>query len=307
MQRLEFTESSLSRFFNYNSEEGQLYWNAERPLIGMTPQAYGAWKSISSGRVAGTTNSRGKRVVRVSGHTYQVARIVLALHGENLEPGDEISFKDGNPSNVRVENLILAKKGSRSSTRQPEKDERGFLKALDGDYLRQYLRFCKENGLLFWRECVPQGSMTRAAYLAWVGRFSGKPAGAISDAGYRYVTLQGVTMLAHRVIMAMHLGRLESSVEVDHINGNRLDNRLENLRVVTHSINGKNAKRNSRNTSGHVGVYWRSDTNRWAAYGTFNGKTKALGSFPNKSLAISARLKWEKEVGGFTDRHGKEA
>lgn len=81
---------------------------------------------------------------------------------------------------------------------------------------------------------------------------------------------------------------------VDHINGNKLDNRIINLRVVSHSINGLNRlKTNKNNSSGFRGVSWNKGRGRWDAYVKINFKKIFLGRFANKEDAITRRKEFE--------------
>lgn len=79
----------------------------------------------------------------------------------------------------------------------------------------------------------------------------------------------------HRLIMKPKKGQF-----VDHKNGNKLDNRRNNLRICTKSDNVRNSKiLRKNNTSGYKGVYWRKDKQKWSAAITFNYKTIHLGLF----------------------------
>ena len=81
---------------------------------------------------------------------------------------------------------------------------------------------------------------------------------------------------------------------VDHINRNKKDNRLKNLRITDKSINAFNSKLSTTNTSGHKGVWFRKDTQRWAAEIIKNGKKYSLGCFPTYEEAVQAREKGER-------------
>ena len=76
--------------------------------------------------------------------------------------------------------------------------------------------------------------------------------------------------------------------ETDHVNGNGLDNRKENLRVVTRSQNRWNTFHNKRNTSGYKGAFFHKVTGKWAASIRIFGKTRNLGFFNTKEDAASA-------------------
>ena len=83
--------------------------------------------------------------------------------------------------------------------------------------------------------------------------------------------------------------------EVDHINGDRSDNRKSNLRRCTRSQNFMNKCKQSNNKSGFRGVYWNSHIKnpKWVAYITVERKRKHLGYFDNIEDAIEARVKAE--------------
>ena len=98
------------------------------------------------------------------------------------------------------------------------------------------------------------------------------------------------------VIEKMHhriLGKPKSKMEVDHINGNKLDNRKCNLRFVTHQQNTFNSrrkqpKRSGINPSQYKGVTWRNDRNKWRSCITLNGHKYYLGLFDEEQDAAHA-------------------
>lgn len=85
-------------------------------------------------------------------------------------------------------------------------------------------------------------------------------------------------------------------VDVDHIDGNPLNNRKINLRIGTHQQNCFNNKIAINNTSEFTGVYFREDRNKWVAYIHNDYKTIVLGHFDTKEEAILERFKAEKEI-----------
>jgi hypothetical protein len=90
--------------------------------------------------------------------------------------------------------------------------------------------------------------------------------------------------------VAMHkdvLNHFDGS-DVDHINGNTLDNRLCNLRICTRSQNTQNANKKSNNTSGYKGVSWHSHTKKWQVQLCANGKYISVGYFDDKIEAAKA-------------------
>ena len=99
--------------------------------------------------------------------------------------------------------------------------------------------------------------------------------------------------LMHVMIMEAEGHTLSNGDEIDHINGKPNDNRIENLRIVTHEENMKNVKLPSNNTSGYKGVYYSTLEQKWKAAIRVNKKQKHLGTFETKEDAIAARLKAE--------------
>ncbi len=156
--------------------------------------------------------------------------------------------------------------------------------------LHQLLRYEPETGKLFWRE--------RNRNL------TGLEAGGIaSPDGYRRVRINGQIRLAHRVIFAMVYGEWPPA-QVDHINGNRADNRLPNLRAVQQAANLRNKGRYRNNQSGCTGVHWCKVTARWAAAIQKDGRRVTLGRFVTLEDAIAARRAAEPAF-DFHPNHGR--
>lgn len=84
------------------------------------------------------------------------------------------------------------------------------------------------------------------------------------------------------------LGITDPNIEVDHINGNKLDNRRCNLRPVTHQQNLQNCDLRKDNTSGEKGVSWHKNAKKWESYIKANGKRIHLGLFNSKEDAVRA-------------------
>lgn len=120
------------------------------------------------------------------------------------------------------------------------------------------------------------------------GAQQGKEAGSKDGQGYRDIRVDGVRLLAHRVVFAMTRGEWPSG-QVDHINGVRSDNRPSNLRDVPHDWNCQNLHRPpSTNTSGYLGVH-RGKRN-WRATIYVEGKQKWIGGFADPAEAYAAYL-----------------
>lgn len=137
----------------------------------------------------------------------------------------------------------------------------------------------------------------------WNARYEGKVAGFDDPAGYRLVSIENHKFKLHRVVWAMAHGEWPNG-HIDHINGQKSDNRLLNLRVVTKSENGRNSKMNSANSSGAMGVSWVPERRKWQAYITVDGRRKSLGRFPDIKQAIDARKAAELEH-NYHQNHGR--
>ena len=129
----------------------------------------------------------------------------------------------------------------------------------------------------------------------------GDVAGLLGKRGYLYITFYGKKHYVHRVIWLMHYGNLPKIL--DHIDGNRLNNRIENLRECTDSQNLCNSKIKSNNTSGVKGVYWHKLKQKWTARISFNKKEYQMGYFNEKEDAINAVLEARPKIHKEFARH----
>jgi hypothetical protein len=125
---------------------------------------------------------------------------------------------------------------------------------------------------------------------------SGAIAGNQRQDGYIDIGFKGKLIRAHRLIWLMHHGYMPEFL--DHINGVRNDNRLENLRVATRTQNQMNLKKRIDNSSGCSGVFWNKQRNKWAARIQINKKAKHIGLFSTIEDAIVARKIAEQKLFG---------
>jgi hypothetical protein len=117
----------------------------------------------------------------------------------------------------------------------------------------------------------------------------GSRAGSIDRYGYLTIGVARRYYFAHRLAWLMVYGDWPSD-EIDHINGDPLDNRIANLRLATRSQNLANTKASSRNTSGFKGVAFSKKAGRWQAYICKDQKQKHLGYFDSPEAAHAAYL-----------------
>lgn len=111
----------------------------------------------------------------------------------------------------------------------------------------------------------------------------GSKAGTVNKDGYVKVTIDNKKYQAHRIIFMMQHGYLPK--EIDHINCNPSDNRIENLREVTRNQNRYNVVGYKNNTSGVKGVIKNKRLNKWEVSINVNGKRKYFGIFKDFELA----------------------
>lgn len=131
---------------------------------------------------------------------------------------------------------------------------------------------------------------------------AGDEAGCDSGRGYIFIRVNGVIAYAHRLAFLLMTGEVPPFV--DHINGDRADNRWENLRAATRSENGQNMARSSANRSGVIGVFWNVSKNKWTAKIKINQRTQHLGHFDSIAEATEARRLAERDL-GFHANHGR--
>ena len=184
------------------------------------------------------------------------------------------------------------------------------MRVLGLDVLKKLLCYEPDNGKLFWKErdiSFFQSGKQSAQHNCriWNAKFAGREAFTAISKGYRVGALLGQNYLAHRVIWALCFGTFPDN-QIDHINGDRSDNRLENLRSVSNRENCKNQGSRSDNSTGVTGVYWFKRDSRWVASICADGTQIHLGYFDKFDDAVSARKAAERKY-GFHPNHGRTA
>jgi len=156
--------------------------------------------------------------------------------------------------------------------------------------LREAFDYDEETGEFYWAK--PRSNSCK----------KGQKADSIDKLGYHILKLNWKRFKAHRVAMAFK-GVDVNGRQIDHINGIRHDNRIENLRVVTQKENSKNRRMAKNNSSGVTGVYFCKIMNMWNPRITVDRKRLNLGYYHDKEKAIELR-KFAEEVCGFHENHG---
>ena len=171
------------------------------------------------------------------------------------------------------------------------------------DYLRAILDYNPEIGVLTWRARPIEHFKSLRACRSWNARFAGIEVGGVGGRGYKQMRIDYMRYQTHRITYFMHHGVEPDNI--DHINHDKQDNRIENLRSVTHEENMKNRSLQSNNTSGVIGVCWFKNLNKWVANIKVDNKQKHLGYFLDFNDAVRARKLAEIKF-KFHANHGKD-
>jgi len=177
---------------------------------------------------------------------------------------------------------------------------------LDEKNVKKLLDYDAETGIPTWKHRGREWFKRDGDWKSWNKRFPGTLALASTSKTHRYPngSCFGKTYNAHRVIWLLVFGRWPEN-QIDHINQDRTDNRIVNLRDVTNECNAKNQKKHRNNTSGYVGVCKHS-CGKWQVHITVNSKMKYLGLFENIEDAAAARAAADIKY-GFHENHGRES
>ena len=152
--------------------------------------------------------------------------------------------------------------------------------------LKELLDYNSDTGIFTWKVNIAKNVKV------------GHIAGNVKDTGYIRIKINKKMYLAHHLAFLYVFNSIPSNM-IDHINGNRADNRLCNLREVTNAENQYNSKINSKNNSGYKNVSWNKARNKWIVQLKINGKQKFIGYFDDLEfadlVAQEARNKYHKE------------
>lgn len=159
-----------------------------------------------------------------------------------------------------------------------------------GRFVRNENTWREADGLLF---CFLNGELLFFTDSSNKALFDGLSVTKMAK-GYAAVRVNGREIAVHRHLISAPDGSL-----VDHINRDKKDNRISNLRIADKSMNAFNCGVRRGNTSGVTGVWYRKDTNRWAAEIKLNGSKKSLGCFKEKAEAVQARHAAEVKYYGY--------
>jgi len=148
--------------------------------------------------------------------------------------------------------------------------------------LKSHLDYDPQTGVFYWR---PREGVRRE----WNTRYAGTVAGYRAGSSYRQISLKGKSYYAHRLAWMYVYGCFPKEA-IDHVNCDKDDNRIENLREATPRQNNGNMPLRKDNTSGYKGVYWNKQRRAWQVTIHYKGKSKYLGLFADIDAARGAYL-----------------
>ena len=173
---------------------------------------------------------------------------------------------------------------------------------LTAELLRQLLDYDPETGVFIWKERPVSMFKSVHNQRMWNSKLAGKKAGG-SDGRYWQILIFSKRHLAHRLAW-LHVHGVYPEGFLDHVNCDGTDNRIKNLRQVTHSQNLANTRLRSNNKSGVKGVYWNKASGKWHARIEFHGKVLFSKYFNDLSEAKASVCQARKHIHGQYARTG---
>jgi hypothetical protein len=137
-------------------------------------------------------------------------------------------------------------------------------------------------------------------------RKAGDIVGCLKTNGYKMAMVDRVNYYIHRLVWVYHNGPIPDGMVVDHINMERKDNRVENLRLVTRTENNKKLSLRSDNKTGVIGVSWCRRWKKYHARVKISGKEVFARYFHNLEEAAKA-VEQARQSFGFDELHGSTA
>jgi hypothetical protein len=136
--------------------------------------------------------------------------------------------------------------------------------------------FVYNNGELFWK--ISNSNRVRI----------GDKAGSIDARGYMQIGLFNEQHRLHRIIWQMHFGNIPDNLQIDHVDRNRLNNKLENLRLANNSQNMRNTDKRQNTSSKYKGVSWHKRDKKWHAKISIDNTKYYIAQFDNEIEASNA-------------------
>lgn len=154
--------------------------------------------------------------------------------------------------------------------------------SLTTERAREVLSYCPIGGTLTWQQTLSRS------------RGAGKPAGYRRADGYLHIRIDGQLYLGHRLVW-LHVTGSWPVDEIDHFDGDRKNNRIENLRDVSMAGNAQNRSR-PQGSNPFLGVSWDKCCGKWTAGIRVGGRRLTLGRFDDPELAHQRYLRAKAEL-----------
>lgn len=161
-------------------------------------------------------------------------------------------------------------------------------------YLDECFHADYEKGVLIWKERPLHHFKSEGIMNGSNLRLAGRIAGCIGNDGYVRIRIKGKSNVAHRIIWEMKNGPVPDGMYIDHINHDKADNRISNLRIATCRQNLINTLPAANNSSGFKGVTFHKKSGKWMSYVSIYHKRHYLGYFDSPEMAHQARQKFIK-------------
>lgn len=159
------------------------------------------------------------------------------------------------------------------------------------EYLRQIIDYNPDTGEAFWLKRTANEYNNNRQCLVFNSQYVGKRADCLAKNGYRRITINNIRYWFHRVVWALVTGSDPLEKQIDHINRDRSDNRVINLRLATHANNNANTIARNNNKSATKGVCFHKPSRKYMAYITVNYRRYHLGLYDTVDEAAKAYAK----------------
>lgn len=241
----------------------------------------GVIRKKSTGKIMKAKNPYGRFTLVVSGVMLNQDRVVCWMNGVEFTPSCEIVHLDGDKSNLHIDNLKV--KPYSLPVQQPKKSK---FVAKNDKYIplvAHHFDYDPETGVISHKDGKPVTS-THHGYIVIM---------------FKLDNFKHIRIVGHRLAMYL-MGHDLQGFEVDHVDANRTNNKYENLRLVSRSLNRRNAAKPSNNTSGISGVCWHKKQRRWE----IKIQKKTIGYHSDFFEACCVRKSAMNHYGFYTERHG---
>jgi hypothetical protein len=167
---------------------------------------------------------------------------------------------------------------------------------MDIESISKVLYYDPETGIFNWKPRERIMFNSDRDFKTWNTRFSGKKTGSKGSNGYLTIRIHNKLYLAHRLAYAIHHRKVPNII--DHIDRDRTNNRIINLRNTDRLGNCLNCKKQPGTSSKYKGVSWHKQTKKWHAQCMVSGKRINLGLFECEEEAYFSYLNFMKKSHG---------